>query len=78
MSQIMKTRAFRRFLTRAERTIIRNSGAVEMAELRETMEEGFLDLDGSYTRSLVEAIPGISDERLMEIMGHAGEPDNGS
>ncbi len=78
MSQVVSTRAFRRMLTRTERTLIRNSGAAIMAELREEMTDGALDLDGSYTRSLVEAIPGISEDRLIELMGSGGDPNNGS
>jgi hypothetical protein len=40
-----------------------------MAELREELMDAVLDLNDPYFRLLIEAIPGISAERVKELIG---------
>ncbi len=62
-------RAFRRSLSRTERTTLRHSGAPELEELREELETGQIDLNDPVIRELVLAIPGVGPIRVVELLG---------
>jgi len=40
-----------------------------MAELREELASGGIDPKDAYDRSLVEAIPGITPDRIIQLIG---------